>query len=229
MNDAREEIIRLKGIGVEYEGKRVLGNVNLIIRRGDFVAISGPNGGGKTTLMRVMLKLLEPTEGEVMYFSGGLPAKRLKTGYLPQKSMIDTRFPISVRQTILSGLQSGWLGRLPAGYKSKFDEIVELTGTSDYLDRKIGTLSGGQLQRTLLARAIISDPEVLFLDEPLSYVDKQFEHKIYSIMEELSRRSTIILVSHEMSVISRMANRHLIVDHEITQCKHCDHIDNPFK
>ncbi len=219
-----DEIIKLKNINVEYDRKRVLHNVNLSIRKGDFVAISGPNGGGKTTLMRVMLKLLEPTSGIVEYFNQGRHVNRLKVGYLPQKSMIDTHFPITVRNTILSGLQKGFLGRLPTDYMEKFEETVRLTGTSDYLDRQIGKLSGGQLQRTLLARAIISEPEVLFLDEPLSYVDKQFEHKIYSIMEELSGKCTIILVSHEMSVISRMANRHLLVDHEVHQCEHCSHI-----
>ena len=224
MENEKELLISLRDITVDYGEKPILENVDLDIFRGDFMAVSGPNGGGKTTLMRVMLKLLKPTSGQVEYFHDGESAKRLRIGYLPQKSMIDTHFPISVRQTILSGLQKGFLGRMPQDYESRFDDVVRLTGTHDYLDRRIGALSGGQLQRTLLARAIISDPEVLFLDEPLSYVDKQFEHKIYSIMEELSGRSTIILVSHEMSVISRMANRHILVDHDVRQCSHCTHI-----
>ena len=91
-------------------------------------------------------------------------------------------------------------------------------GIGDYLDKQIGELSGGQLQRTLLGRALMTDPEVLMLDEPLSYVDKRFERQIYNIMEQLANRCTIVLVSHEMSVISGMANRHLIIDHTLHEC-----------
>ena len=219
-----EELIRLTDVGVEFDGKRVLTDVNMSVNRGDFLAITGPNGGGKTTLMRVMLKLLTPTRGKVEYFTASREAKRLRVGYLPQKSMIDTKFPVSVRDTIMSGLQTGFLGRLPSGADTKFKEIVELCGVGDYLDKRIGVLSGGQLQRTLLGRAIISDPEIIFLDEPLSYVDKEFEHKIYSMMQELSQRSTLVLVSHEMSEIGRMANRHILVDHHVVRCPHCHHL-----
>lgn len=216
------DIIRLEGINVEFDGKRVLENVDLSIRKGDFVAVSGPNGGGKTTLLRVLLRLLKPTSGRVVYLRDGSPVQRLPIGYLPQKSMIDTKFPITVRDTVLSGLQRGWFGRLPADAGRRFSEVTELCGIGDYLQKTVGQLSGGQLQRTLLARAVISDPEVLVLDEPLSYVDKQFEHRIYSIMEDLARHTTVVLVSHEMSVISRIANRHLIVDHTLRAC-HASH------
>lgn len=223
IND-RFEIIRLKDVAVEFEGKRVLEDVNLRINRGDFVAITGPNGGGKTTLMRVMLKLLVPTKGSVSYYLFSEEVNRLKIGYLPQKSMLDTRFPITVKKVVLSGLQEGFLGRMKDGYVEKFESAVETCGIRGYLNKRIGNLSGGELQRTLLARAIISEPEVLFLDEPLSYVDKKFEHKIYSIMEELRQRTTIILVSHEMSEIGRMADRHIIVDHHVDECHDCRHL-----
>ena len=219
----RTAIIRLEKVSVEFDHKRVLHDIDLTVERGDFVAISGPNGGGKTTLLRVLLRLLRPTSGRVVYMRDGKEVARLPIGYLPQKSMIDTRFPITVRDTVMSGLQRGWFGRLPAGAKEKFDEVARLCGITDYLGKSVGQLSGGQLQRTLLARAVISDPEVLVLDEPLSYVDKQFEHRIYSIMENLAQRTTILLVSHEMSVISQMANRHLIVDHELRSCHALHH------
>lgn len=212
------ELIRLERVNVEFDRKPVLENVNLTIDEMDFCAISGPNGGGKTTLLRVMLKLLDPTSGNVRYFRNGLEVSRLKIGYLPQKSMIDTHFPISVHDCVMSGLQRGFFGRPPVDAEKRFDDVRELCGISDYIEKHVGQLSGGQLQRTLLARAIISDPEILFLDEPLSYVDKTFEQKIYSIMEELAQKRTIVLISHEMSVISSMANRHLIVDHNVSQC-----------
>lgn len=211
------EIIGMKDIEVAFDGKKTLEGVNLRIDEGDFIAVSGPNGGGKTTLLRVLLKLLKPTSGSVTYYRNGKEVSRLPIGYLPQKSKIDTHFPITVKDTVISGLQRGWRGGLPEDSMEKFREIVELCGIGDYLDKSIGELSGGQLQRTLLGRAVISDPEVLVLDEPLSYVDKQFEYKIYSIMEELKKKTTILLVSHEMSVISSMATRHITVDHRITE------------
>lgn len=226
MNDNlsdRKEIIKLSDITVVFDQKRILDNVSLTVNEGDFVAISGPNGGGKTTLLRVLLHLLKPTRGTVEYLRDGHPVNRLPIGYLPQKSKIDTKFPITVRETVLSGLRRGWFGRLPKDYRIKFAQVAEQCGIEGYLDKSVGQLSGGQLQRTLLARAIISGPEVLVLDEPLSYVDKQFEHRIYSMVEEIARHTTIILVSHEMSVISRMANRHLIVDHTIHSCHALHH------
>lgn len=216
-------IIRLENISMDYDGKRVLEDINLTVNKGDFIAISGPNGGGKTTLLRVLLRLIKPTAGNVTYLRDGKPVNRLPIGYLPQKSKIDTKFPITVSETVMSGLQRGWFGRVPGNAKEKFEAVSKLCGVTDYLDKGIGQLSGGQLQRTLLARAVISDPEVLVLDEPLSYVDKQFEHRIYSIVEDLAKHTTILLVSHEMSVISKMANRHLIVDHHLRSCHALHH------
>ena len=220
-NSPAECKIDLCGVTVRFDRNVVLDSVDLQINDGDFVAITGPNGGGKTTLLRVILKLLKPDRGIVRYYRGGLSVDRLAFGYLPQKSMIDTHFPITVREVI----QSGFLGTgFSTEYKkNRFDEIVSLTGTGDYMDRPIGALSGGQLQRTLLGRALISDPEMIVLDEPLSYVDKMFERKIYSIIESIAKRSTIILVSHEMSIISGMANRHVIVDHGIHECNASHH------
>lgn len=219
---ADDAIIRLRDVSIQFERRPVFEGVNLDVRRGEFMAISGPNGGGKTTLLRVILKLLKPSRGSVTYLAGGKPVKWLPIGYLPQKSMIDVRFPITAGEVIRSGLISGWRFRMSDADKKRFDHIVELTGTSDYLHRPVGDLSGGQLQRTLLGRALISQPEVVVLDEPLSYVDKQFEHQIYSIMERVAQSATIILVSHEMTYISRMATRHILVDHGIHECSaHC--------
>lgn len=216
--DNKSLLLRLEHVGVCYDSKPVLSDVCLDVRQGDFIAVSGPNGGGKTTLLRVMLKLLRPSSGRVEYWHDGGRVNRLAIGYLPQKNNIDLKFPMSVEQTVRSGILTGFFGRYPADAEQKLRQVVELTGISDYLSRPVGNLSGGQLQRTLMARALVSDPELLVLDEPLSYVDKQFEHQIYDIVRDLSRRITIILVSHELSVISRMANRHIIVDHTLREC-----------
>lgn len=225
MNSAKP-LIEIEDVTVCYGRDRVpaLSHVSLTIGRGDFLAVSGPNGGGKTTLMRVILKLLRPTSGKVTYLGpDGLPAKGLRIGYLPQKSAIDTRFPITVREVILSGLPGKPWGRPGAEALRRLERVADLTGASRLAGRGIGELSGGQLQRVLLARAIISDPEILVLDEPLSYVDKRFEQQIYGLVGELARHTTIVLVSHEMSVISGMADRHVIVDRTLTHCHALHH------
>lgn len=219
-------LIELRNVTVRYERDRMpaLDGVDLDVEKGDFLAISGPNGGGKTTLLRVILKLLRPSSGTVTYYGpGGAPVKNLHIGYLPQKSAIDTRFPITVRDVILSGLLRRLWSRPGERDLRRLEEVVQLTDTSSFLHQSIGELSGGQLQRTLLARAIISSPEILVLDEPLSYVDKRFEQQIYGIVEELARHTTIVLVSHEMSVISGMANRHVIVDRSLHHCHALHH------
>ena len=143
--------------------------------------------------------------------------KRVRIGYLPQKSNIDTRFPITVGEAIRSGQITGLFYRRSREDDEDFVRVAKLCGVEDYLDRTVGVLSGGQLQRTLLARALVSRPEVIVLDEPLSYVDKTFEHQIYSIIEDLAKRHTIILVSHEMAAFTPIANRHIMIDHGVTE------------
>lgn len=222
---AHSPVIELSHVSVQYERRRpaVLSDISLTIDAGDFIAISGPNGGGKTTLLRVILRLLKPTAGRVLYLRDGREVRDLHIGYLPQKSNIDTRFPITVREVLLSGLlRKLWSRPTPADLE-RLDEIMRLTDTGRFASQSIGSLSGGQLQRTLLGRAIISRPDILVLDEPLSYVDKRFEQQIYGIIEELAQRTTIILVSHEMSIISGMATRHFIVDHSLHVCHALSH------
>lgn len=212
-----EALIKLSDINMHWDHKTVLSNVSLTVNRGDFLAVTGPNGGGKTTLLRIILRLLKPTSGTVTYLRDGKPCRRLPIGYLPQKNMIDSRFPISVEEVIASGLSGA---ALPAHMSKQdaVDETLRLVELQPHAASPIGSLSGGQLQRTLLGRALISRPEILVLDEPLSYIDKHFEDHIYRIIADIAPKTTIILVSHEMSVISTMANRHLIVDHTLHEC-----------
>ena len=147
--------------------------------------------------------------------------KDLVVGYLPQKNMIDQRFPISVEEVISSGLLSQKLDKTEVA--NQVAKIIDMVGLKEHAHRPIGNLSGGQLQRALLGRAIISQPRVLVLDEPLSYVDKRFEGRIYEIVSQLSRNTTILLVSHEMSKISTMANRHIIIDKQLHECSASHH------
>lgn len=218
-------IITLHDINMVWNGRHTLRDVNLTVRRGDFMAITGPNGSGKTTLLRIMLRLLRPTTGAVRYLDpAGTPTDTLNIGYLPQKTAIDARFPITVSETIASGL----LGKETvypdkATRRQAVDDALRLVELQDKADAPIGTLSGGQLQRTLLGRALISRPTLLVLDEPLSYLDRHFEQQVYAIMEHLPAHTTVILVSHQLSVIDRMANRHIIVDGQATECSAHSH------
>lgn len=214
-------MIELDHVWMQWDNRIALQDVSLSIDEGDFVAITGPNGGGKTTLLRIVLKLLKPTQGRVVYREQGREVKDLVVGYLPQKNMIDQRFPISVEEVISSGLLSQKLDRSEVA--NQVAKIIDMVGLKEHAHRPIGNLSGGQLQRALLGRAIISQPRVLVLDEPLSYVDKRFEGRIYEIVSQLSRNTTILLVSHEMSKISTMANRHIIIDKQLHECSASHH------
>lgn len=223
MESAVSPIISLNNVEMIREGLKVLSGVDMTVNRGDFMAITGPNGGGKTTLLRIMLRLLKPTHGTVDYYdSDGNLTDRLSIGYLPQKNMIDSKFPITVSEVVALGIPRATRFRGDER-RSLVKETVELVGLGDYASASIGKLSGGQLQRALLARAVISRPEALVLDEPLSYVDRNFERRIYDIVENLAKTTTVILVSHDMSRISGMANRHIIVDHGIEMCHSHNH------
>lgn len=220
MNSQNSKIIELENVTVQWGDKPTLNNISFSVCNGDFIAITGPNGGGKTTLLKTILKLISPSSGIVKYF------KKLNIGYLPQKNMIDGHFPITLKELVASGLLSSKLS--DEEKNRRVGDMLGLVKLENFANNPIGTLSGGQLQRGLLGRAIISDPELIVLDEPLSYIDKHFEADIYNILEDLSKRTTIILVSHEMTTISTMATRHLIVDktiHECTASHHYVHSD----
>lgn len=213
-------LLSLSGVGMSWDGRDVLRNVGFDVHQGDFIAITGPNGGGKTTLLRIMLGLLRPTRGTVTR------DRDVRVGYLPQKNMIDSHFPISVHEVISSGLLALDMDKVER--RRLYDETIRRVGLEAHADQPIGQLSGGQLQRALLGRAIISHPRLLVMDEPLSYIDKHFEAQLYDLMRELARDTTIVLVSHEMTTIAGMANRHFIIDvelHESSAPHHYIHSD----
>lgn len=220
-------LISLKDVAVTREKRQILTDVNLDIYPGDFLAITGPNGGGKTTLLRVMLKLIQPSAGNVTYFGeDNLPIQRLNIGYLPQKNSIDSRFPLSVKEVVATGLMTNRF----MSHEEKNAAVDAILGKLHLMDRAeapIGEISGGQLQRALLGRAIINDPTILVLDEPLSYLDRHFINETYSLLQTLAATTTIVLVSHEMTKIADMANRHILVDHHVTPCHAHNHYFAP--
>lgn len=217
----KKPLIHLSDVNVRYGMRTTLADVNLTVHRGDFLAITGPNGGGKTTLLRVMLKLLKPTSGQVTYFNdAGIKQDRLRIGYLPQKNSIDSRFPLTVREVVELGLTDN-MDKYER--RQRVGEMIDLVGLSTHSDDNLGSLSGGQLQRTLLARAIVSRPEILVLDEPLSYLDKHYEGMVYGLLEEMAKNTTIIMVSHDVSKVAQMANSHIIVDGRVEFCSSSSH------
>lgn len=200
------KILEIKDISVGYEtGKPILKKVNLSVYENDFLGIIGPNGGGKTTLLKTILGLIKPSEGSVKFYKNNTESK-INLGYLPQINKIDKKFPISVFDVILSGLTAKrkLFSYYTEDQKNKAREIAGLMGLSAFLERPIGNLSGGQLQRTLLGRAIVDDPDLLILDEPSSYVDKRFETDFYKILEEINKNTAIILVSHDVGTVVSM-------------------------
>ena len=191
-------VIEIRNLRAGYEGKVVLRDVNLTVYEHDFLGIIGPNGGGKTTLVKCILGLLKPLSGDIVYH----PA-RLSIGYLPQYSSIDRKFPISVEEVILSGLssQKSLIARYTRADREKARAVIARMGLEGLEHRAVGALSGGQLQRALLGRAIISDPQVIILDEPNTYIDKRFEAHLYELLDELNRECAIILVSHDIGTV----------------------------
>ena len=196
-------ILQMTGISAAYDSKTVLENINLTVFERDFLGVIGPNGGGKTTLIKVMLGLLNPTAGKVTFYQEGKEVPEISMGYLPQYNSIDKKFPISVYEVVLSGLnrQKSLFRSFSPAQHEQVKQVIARMGLEGLEERAIGALSGGQLQRALLGRAIISDPEVVILDEPSTYIDKRFEARLYQLLAEINKDCAIILVSHDIGTV----------------------------
>ncbi|MDH6304895.1 zinc transport system ATP-binding protein [Parabacteroides sp. PF5-5] len=200
------KLVEVDHITAAYENKVVLQDISVDIYEQDFLGIIGPNGGGKTTLLKVILGLLSPLSGAVRFYADGQSVPSLRIGYLPQMNMIDKKFPISVREVVSSGLSSEKprFRSFTKEQNRQIDEVVARMGLAELASRPIGSLSGGQFQRVLLGRSIVSRPQVLILDEPASYVDKHFETQFNQLLHEINKESAIILVSHDMATVRSM-------------------------
>ena len=196
------KLIDIKNLSVNYNGNIALENVNLQIFSDDFIGVIGPNGGGKTTLVKAVLGLVKPSRGEVRKAFNGSRAGNI--GYLPQVQKIDYKFPITVRDVVLSGLVDGrtMFRKDGKGLIRKVDETLENMGIWHLAKKAIGSLSGGERQRVMLSRSIIASPELLILDEPSSFVDNKFEGELYEKLKELNEKMAIVLVSHDIGTIS---------------------------
>ena len=210
-------IIRLEHIFAAYERKAVLEDVCLNVYERDFLGIIGPNGGGKTTLVKLVLGLLRPVSGSIRFYQEGKEMPEISMGYLPQYTTIDKKFPISVYDVVLSGLnkQKSLFRSFTPAQHGQVRKVIARMGLEGLERRAIGQLSGGQLQRALLGRALVSNPQVIILDEPNTYIDKRFEARLYELLEEINRECAIILVSHDIGAVLKQAKSIAFVNHRL--------------
>jgi len=207
-------IIEIKNLSFSYDKQKILENINLSVQEKDFLAIIGPNGGGKSTLLKLILGINPVKDGSIHTF-GEVPKKNLaKIGYVPQNTNVNTDFPITVSEVVLMG----HIGtkRPLFGYASE-EKMCALgalsqVGMENYANEKIGSLSGGQRQRVMIARALCAHPKILILDEPTASIDVEGQKQIYELLQKLNSYITIIVVSHDISVILEYASSVLHVN-----------------
>lgn len=201
-------IVQLDKLYFYYNGQEVLKDINLAVNKGDFVAIIGPNGGGKTTLVKLILGLLTPSSGTVRIKGKAPAANGTVVGYVPQYLNHNLNFPASAMDVVL-------MGKYDPKKRFKFRDrrkereealaALDQLGMADYAGRKITDLSGGQRQRVLIARALVTDPELLVLDEPTASLDTKGQTDFFSLLKELNSRLTILVVSHDLLIVSSYA------------------------
>ncbi|MCP4668800.1 MAG: ABC transporter ATP-binding protein [Deltaproteobacteria bacterium] len=201
----RPPAIEVKDLWFSFDRTSVLENVTFTVEQGDFLGILGPNGGGKTTLLKLLLGILRPDRGRIRVLGEAPHDARHRVGYVPQYTDVNITFPVSVLEITLMGRLSrshmgGWYSRKD---HLKAEAVLEKVGMWGYKKRPIGSLSGGQRQRVFIARALATEPEILFLDEPTSSVDPEFETDLYEFLRELNRKVTIAVITHDIGAISR--------------------------
>ncbi len=206
-----DPIISISGLWVCRAEHAVLEDINLSLDEGDFLGLIGPNGGGKSTLLKVMLGLIKPDRGNIRIF--GLPpaAARGLMGYLPQKTVFDHSFPIKALDAVLMGRfsRAGLFRRYGNLDRDAARRALDAVGMADRADREIGSLSGGEQQRVFVARSLVSDPKLLLLDEPTSGVDSAQQKEFYDLLCHLNRNMgiAIVLVSHDVTAISTYVSK----------------------
>ncbi len=196
-----EPLIEINNLQVNYDKLPVLQNVNLSVFEKDFLGIIGPNGGGKTTLLKAILGLIKPQEGNIR-FRKDMQGRKKPIGYLPQVRHIDRKFPITVFDVVRSGQIMKDKKSSKAEAKNRIEDLLNEMGVADIRHKPIGELSGGQMQRVFLCRALLSKPKLLILDEPDTFVDNRFEGELYEKLKQLNKDIAIMLVSHDMGTIT---------------------------
>lgn len=199
-----KSIVDLKDVWVYYDEKIVLENINLIVKENDFLGIIGPNGGGKTTLLKVILGLIKPNRGDLKVFGGSPENNRTLIGYVPQLRQFNLDFPATVLDVVMTGRlnQTRMFRRYSPEDKKIANKVIEEVNMSHLRHHAIGKLSGGERQRVFMARALASEPKLLLLDEPTANVDKNLDTKLWEFFNNLKKTTPIILVTHDISAVS---------------------------
>ena len=201
---SHREIVRLEDVWVHYDGVPILEGIDLSIGQDDFLGIIGPNGGGKTTLLKVILGLIKPSRGKVLVLGNPPEKSRDRIGYVPQHNLFDRDFPASVLDVVLMGRfgKTGLFRRYSREDTGAAERALREVGMLDYRGRQIGKLSGGEQQRVFIARALVADPGLLLLDEPLASVDSAIQTEFYELLEPLKHGRAIVMVSHDIGAVS---------------------------
>jgi len=202
--------IEIENLSFSYEAVSILNKVNLRIQKGEFIGIIGPNGGGKTTLLKLLMGFLTPTKGKISVAG--------RVGYVPQVHRTDRDFPITLSELVLLGALSKttFWGTYPATIKARADALIEQLGLGPHKNKIFGSLSGGLAQRALLARALLSDPDLLFLDEPTANIDTPSMAVIFELLESLKGKKTILIVTHDLKTIIERVDKVLCVQEQVS-------------
>ncbi|MCX7822464.1 MAG: ABC transporter ATP-binding protein [Syntrophobacterales bacterium] len=198
-------VVELMEVSFSYDGHEVLRDVSIKVPKGDFLALIGPNGGGKTTLIKICVGLLKPKKGAVNVLGMEPDKARYRIGYVPQDTNRNKDFPANVFDIVLTGRlarKRGFRRSISNEDRLRVENILKKMHLYEYRNRRIGELSGGQRQRVFIARALVGEPEILFMDEPTASVDPSFQTELYELLKKLNESLTIIVVSHDMSVLS---------------------------
>lgn len=216
MNMNREVIV-FKDVWVSYDGLPILKGINLVVKDYDFLGIIGPNGGGKSTLLKVILGLVKPTKGEIKVFGKNPLYSRKDVGYVPQYSLFDPNFPITVWDVVLMGRMghTGLLKRYSEMDKKAALDALKIVNMFEYKDWQIGNLSGGQKQRVFIARAVTGDPKLLLLDEPTTGIDTLMRDEFYEMLEKLKSKMAIVMVSHDIGAVSVYVDKIACLNHTL--------------
>ncbi len=210
-------VIEIKDLSFSYAGLSVLDRISLAVPEQDFATVIGPNGGGKTTLLKIILGLLEPNEGTVRVFGRSPREARPRVSYMPQFATVDPLFPVSVLDVVLMGRLNKSRKTSPFTRTDRKEALraLDQVGLGDLRQRPFSALSGGQRQRVLIARAIASRPELLLLDEPVANLDQQVERRFYDLLIRLNEQMTILLVSHDLGFVSQFVKSVICVNRRL--------------
>ncbi|MEX1013033.1 MAG: ABC transporter ATP-binding protein [Waddliaceae bacterium] len=223
-----KEVVSFDHVTFSYDEIPIIQNASFAVEEGELIGIFGPNGGGKTTLLKLLMGFNKPDSGRVTLFGKKPRESHQSIGYVPQKLPFDANFPISVLEVVLTGCLSKlpWHGRYSAEHEKSAYLALEQVDMEMFSNQAFGTLSGGQAQRVLIARALVSSPRLLVLDEPTAGIDAQTETEIYKQLDKLRGKVTIIMVTHHLRIVTEFADRVLLVQRDVTSLNSkelCEH------